>query len=110
MSHVKEEEPNGDFQFLKKKKKFEEITFEGGPGDIINSAVIIWGASDHIAGVLGEYQFLAAKFGRRDIDWEVVSQTLLIHDHRKYDQMEIKLSDGSQQIVFFDISEFFGKW
>ena len=99
----------GLLDFLRRKKKYENVEFEGGSGDTTKSAIIIRGASNHVAGVLAEYQYLGEKFGRRDVDWWLVGQTLVSHGGRKYDQMEIKLSDSTQRVVLFDITEFFGK-
>jgi len=99
----------GFFGFLRKKKKFEGLAFEGGPGDRTKSAVLIRGAPNHLAGVLAEYDYLSKKFGNRDTEWHVTSQTLLNPGRRYYDRMDIKLSDGTERTIFFEITEFFGK-
>ena len=62
--------------FLKGKKP-GGITFEGGPGDTMERAVIIRGVSDHALGVEAEYRYLAQAFGRRGRDWEPIGQELL---------------------------------
>jgi hypothetical protein len=113
----------GFLDFLKGKKR-RGITFEGGPGDTIERAVIIRGAPNNALGVeaeyrylawkfLGveaEYRYLAWKFGRPGIDWELVGQGLVESaGHCKYDKMHIKLADGTQRTIYFDITEFFGK-
>jgi len=98
----------GFLDFLKGKKRLS-ITFEGGPGNTIERAVIIRGAPDEALGVEAEYAYLAQKFGRPGIDWELVGQGLLEPGHRKYDEMHIKLADGTQRTIYFDITEFFGK-
>ena len=98
----------GFLDFLKGKKR-RGITFEGGPGDRIERAVIIRGVPNSALGVEAEYRYLARKFGRPGIDWELVGQGLLEPGHRKYDEMHIKLADGTQRTIYFDITEFFGK-
>jgi len=84
------------------------ITFEGGSGDTIETAVIIRGASTHSVGVDAEYRYLEQQFGTRTVDWEPGLQSLIKTDDRKYDKIDIRLSDGSHQTVYFDITEFFG--
>jgi hypothetical protein len=86
------------------------IAFEGGPGDTLESAVIIRGAPNHTVGVQSEYRYLTEKFGQHGTDWELQSQALLEIGTRHYDEMSIKLSDGTQKSVFFDLTDFFGKW
>lgn len=91
-------------------EKSKGITFEGGPGDKVECAVVIRGAANHSAGVLAEYQYLEEKFGEPEVDWKMAGQTLLTHEDRMYDRMEIKLSEGSLIAIIFDITDFFGKF
>lgn len=86
-----------------------QITFKGGPGDTAASAVIISGASDAMAGISAEYDYLSEKFGRKNVDWRLKHQTIRQVQGKVYDRMELELADGSNKTVFFDISEFFGK-
>ena len=81
------------------------LAFEGGQGDTIETAVIIRGAPNHLAGILAEYRYFAERFGKSG--WQVAGQTLHHRSGRYYDSMEIRLSDGTDQIVFFDITDFF---
>ncbi len=98
----------GFFDFLKRKKK-GGVTFEGGPGDTLERAVLIRGAASHNLGIQAEYQYLAEKFGQPGMDWLLETQALMERHNRYYDEMRVKLSDGTEQVVFFDITEFFGK-
>jgi hypothetical protein len=81
------------------------IVFEGGPGDTIETAVIIRGAPSHLVGILAEYRYFAQRF--RKASCQVVGQTLHHHSGRYYDRMEVKLNDGTGHIIFFDITDFF---
>ena len=90
-------------------RKRRGIIFEGGPGDVIERAVIIRGAPNEALGVEAEYRYLARKFGRPGVDWELVGQGLLDRGRHKYDEMHIKLAGGTQRTIFFDITQFFGK-
>ena len=98
----------GFLGFLKR-KKHRGITFEGGSGDTIERAVVIQGAPNEALGVEAEYRYLARKYGRRGVDWELVGQGLLQPGIRQYDEMHIKLADGTTRTIFFEITEFFGK-
>jgi tetratricopeptide (TPR) repeat protein len=82
------------------------VTFRAGPGDTIETAVIINGAPTSSIGVNAEYQYLAKLFGARGIDWETKGQGLVRKGDRAYDKMEVVLSDGSERVVFFDITSF----
>jgi len=86
-----------------------KITFKGGPGDTPETAVVILGASDSIAGIAAEYSYLEKKFGRQNLAWQLRRQSILNHKGKVYDRMDLDMQDGSQKTLFFDISEFFGK-
>ena len=86
-----------------------KITFKGGPGDKPENAVVILGASNSFAGIAAEYNYLRQKFGRRNVDWNLVRQSVLQQQGKVYDRMDLDLKDGSRKTVFFDIGEFFGK-
>ncbi len=86
-----------------------QITFKGVPGDTPETAVVISGAADSMAGIGAEYDWLARKFGRKNVDWRLRRQSVMPQQGKVYDRLEIELKDGSQRIVFFDITGFFGK-
>jgi len=84
-----------------------KITFEGGCGDSFERAVVIKGAPTHLDGVRAEYQYFAENLGPGG--WTIVGQALCTHLGRQYDKMDIKPSDGTQGVVFFEITDFFEK-
>ena len=86
-----------------------QITFKGGSGETPESAVVILGAPNSIAGIAAEYSYLKKKFGRENDDWLLIRQSVLNQKDKVYDRMDLDLKDGSKKSVFFDISEFFGK-
>ncbi|MGQ9585877.1 MAG: hypothetical protein ACUVXG_10820 [Anaerolineae bacterium] len=86
------------------------VTFEGGPGNTVEAAVVIRGAADHLQGVAAEYGYLTSEFGRRGVDWQLEQQALLKVGGRYYDEMRLRLADGTRQMVYFDLSEFFGRF
>jgi len=85
------------------------ITFKGGPGDTMETAVLISGATNSIEGIAAEYEYLRQKFGRENRDWNLRRQSVFQQKGKFYDRLELDLKDGSRKTVFFDISEFFGK-
>ena len=86
-----------------------QITFKGGPGDTPETAVVILGAPNSMAGISAEYDYLGKQFGRRNVDWNLRRQSVLNQQGKVYDRMDLDLKDGSRKTVFFDIGEFFGK-
>ena len=94
------------FLDVPKGKKRRDITFEGGPGDTIERAVIMQGAPNEALGVEAQYRYLGQWFGRRGTDWQLVSQGLLQLGRRKYVEMRIKLTDDTQRIIYFDIRRY----
>ncbi len=86
-----------------------KITFKGGPGDSPKTAVVISGASNSLDGIAAEYRYLGQKFGRQNVDWHLLRQSVLQQDGKVYDRMELDLKDGRRTTIFFDITEFFGK-
>lgn len=89
--------------------KFGDVTLSGGPGDTLQTAIIIHGAPNEMAGIHAEYLCLEALFGREDVDWQLEWQALLSSAGRYYDEMRLRLADGTSRTIYFDITDFFGK-
>jgi hypothetical protein len=78
-------------------------------------AIIVAEAANHEDGMSAEYGYLAKKFGIRGKDWKVKSQALIFNpldlletkSPPVYDVMEIQLTDGRTEKLFFDIRSFF---
>jgi hypothetical protein len=86
-----------------------KITLKGGPGDTLETAVVILGAPNSRVGISAEYYFLEKVFGPQDVDWKLKRQSVLRDKGKVYDRMEIELQNGGKKTIFFDITEFFGK-
>jgi hypothetical protein len=86
-----------------------KITYAGGPGDTPETAVVISGATNSLAGISAEYHYLEKQFGQPNADWKLKRQCVVNHQGKVYDSMEIEMRDGSKKTILFDISEFFGK-
>jgi hypothetical protein len=81
------------------------VSFAGGDGTTIEKAVVILGATE-ATGVEAEYQWLASHYP----GWKGVDQSLVNGDKKVYDVMNFTLPDGSKHTVFFDITDYFGKY
>ena len=79
------------------------------PDEAFEKAIVIRGATDSIAGIQEEYRQLAKMFGKQGRDWDLEFQRLAHKGGRDYDDMHIRLADGTKRVVLFDITEFFGK-
>lgn len=86
-----------------------KITFKGGPGDTPETAVVISGAANSMAGIEAESYYLIKQFGRQNTEWKLKRQSVLNQKGKVYDRMEIELRNGDKKDVYFEITEFFGK-
>ena len=84
------------------------IIFAGGSGDSREEAIVIKGVANHRTGVDAEYLYLQERFGERDIHWTIFMRALL-KGEKPVDWLVIRLSDGTTESIYFDVSEFFGK-
>ncbi len=84
--------------------------FGGGDGSSQEQAVIINATSSSV-GIHAEYQWLEKHFGKRDEDWTI---EMRMHggsdDGRSFETYDIKLADGTQKTIVFDISSFYGRF
>jgi hypothetical protein len=87
-----------------------KIRFEGGDGSAIGAAIVIRGATGEGDGVAAEYKYLEMLYGQRGTDFVVGSQSLLEDHGRSFDSLDVKLKSGKTFDVYFDISEYFGKF
>lgn len=81
------------------------ITYTGGDGSSVAQAVVIRGAANSLSGIRAEYAWLAQRYA----GYKRKTQSLLNVSEQMYDQLELETADGQSRIVFFDITELFGK-
>ncbi|MHA1379231.1 MAG: hypothetical protein ACTSRG_12685 [Candidatus Helarchaeota archaeon] len=86
------------------------VDFIENSGESIETAIIIKNAPNHFEGVNSEYVYLSNKFGGKGKNWNLERQALLEIEGKYYDKMEIFLSEGTKKTIFFDISDFYGKF
>jgi hypothetical protein len=82
-----------------------EITYGGGAGDTAATAVVILGAQGSSEGIQAEYDWLAQN--RQGA--QVLEQALLNEGDRMFDMLTIRWQ-GREEQVFFDITDFFGRF
>lgn len=82
-----------------------EIGFQGGDGTSAASAIVISGAGGTSDGIAAEYRWIQANRPGA----EVLGQALMQHGDRFYDVITIRSGSGTEE-VFFDITDFFGKF
>jgi pyruvoyl-dependent arginine decarboxylase (PvlArgDC) len=87
-----------------------KITLSGGPGDTMATAIVIKGAKSSQDGIPAEYHFLEKKYGKQQVGWKLIRQSLMHQGGKHYDLMQIELKNGTKKDVYFDITEFFGKF
>ena len=83
-----------------------EVTYAGGDGSTQEKAVIIKGAKDSTIGIRAEYDWVAKKYP----GYQRKGQSLHKVDGKSYDVLEIVTKDGKEVEVYFDITDFFGKF
>ncbi|MGH7286121.1 MAG: hypothetical protein ACRELY_31765 [Polyangiaceae bacterium] len=85
------------------------IEFQGGDGSSQKQAVLIHGAHGENDGVAAEYKYLEMVYGAEGERWNRREQSLLEDNGRSYDELDFTL-DGKNATIYFDITEYFGKY
>ena len=79
-------------------------------GSDSNHAIKILEAKDHFDGIRAEYAYLMKKFGIMDVDWNLVIQMTTKENNKQFDVFLIALKDKSVLSLYFDVTDFFGKY
>lgn len=84
-------------------------SYSGGDGASADKAVVI-NCTASSKGISAEYAYLEQHFGRRDQDWTLTSQMQLNSDGKNLDALEIRFPSGETRTIYFDISQFYGRF
>jgi hypothetical protein len=84
------------------------LVVTGGPGDSLQSAIVIKKTPKGLSAAGAELLFLK-RFGERGTDWTLKHQDLVQVDSKTYDTYEVVLADGSERSLFFDITEWLSR-
>lgn len=85
------------------------ICMEGGQGTSIQDAIVIKGAHGESDGVAAEYKYLETLYGPRGSGYTVNGQSLLENAGKSFDELDIEVG-GQKRAVYFDITDYFGKF
>ena len=76
-------------------------------GNSIENAIIIK-APNSVLGISEEYKYIESICGERNKCWTMELQSLLVVKNRFYDEITIKMNDGTEKMFYFDITDFAG--
>ena len=85
-----------------------QISSNNNKGDSIENAIVI-DAPDAITGVALEHGYLDEMVSTLEANLKSIDQNLVIENGRQFDRFVVTMNDGSERILYFDISSFFGK-
>jgi hypothetical protein len=89
----------------KKSIDTSKITYGGGDGSSQDNAVVIQGAPNSASGVRAESIWAR----RNHPTWRKTRQSLVRGDGKRYDRIDFTTASGEKHVLFFDITDFFGK-
>ena len=91
--------------------EYGKIKFFGGTGSSKADAIIIKGASGEMDGIQAEYYYIGYKYGARGTNWQSGGQALYSENGKFYDSITFTtLKDGIAHKIYFDITDFYGKF
>ena len=85
------------------------LVVTGGPGDSLQSAIVIKKTPKGLSAAGAEMMLLAQRFGERNKAWTVKKQDLVRVDSKVYDAYHVVLTDGSERSVYFEITEWLAR-
>ena len=74
------------------------------PGSSFDTAIVLEGAKNELAGVEAENSYIAAHYA----GWQQEMQALLNNNGRTYDRIDIVGPKGESKSLYFDITDWFG--
>ena len=84
------------------------LVVTGGPGDTTQTAIVITKTPKGLSAAGAEQMLLQKWFGRQGTDWTRQQQDLLQQNGRTYDVYRVTLVDGSERMLYFDVTEWLG--
>ena len=73
-------------------------------GSSLEKAIVVKAPTDH-AGVGAQHDYIAKHFGK----WRSIGVKSVEHDKRLFDIMRFTTMDGKKHILYFDITDYYGK-
>jgi hypothetical protein len=88
-------------------KAAPQIVIFGGNGESTDQAVVISGVKKQSEGIDAEYGYISTKYGMKNKDWHLNSQTIVQEQGKIFDLIEIELTASSEKkIYYFDVSDY----
>jgi hypothetical protein len=84
------------------------IMLVGGPGNSAGNPLIVKYSPDHVSGIMAEHEFLHNHIG--EVQEVKLAGPHFEHEGHLIDQMFVRMQDGSEQLYFFDITEYYGRY
>ncbi len=81
------------------------LVVTGGPGDTAQTAIVIKKTPKGLSAAGAEQMLLQKWFGRQGTDWTRKQQDLVQQNGRTYDVYRVTLVDGSERMLYFDVTE-----
>ncbi|MBE15460.1 MAG: hypothetical protein ABNH00_13605 [Dokdonia sp.] len=95
---------------ISSKGALKHISFEGGDGSSLVRAVIIKNAKNGYQGIQAQSLYIENRYGIRNLDWRMKSQELKQERNKTFDKITIeRIAAQKEAVIYFDISEFYGK-
>ena len=82
------------------------IQIKGGNGSTKEKAIRIIGADTELQGIDVEFNYIERKVGY----FEIESQAFLDEGTKKYDRMKVVGITGKKKELWFDITDYYGKY
>ncbi len=93
------------------KRRFGHVSFSDNSGLSVDDAIKITGAQSSFDGVGAEYEYIQMRFGEKGRDWTLKLQALVEDGEKVFDRLDLVLIKEKKEIsLFFDISDFFGRF
>lgn len=78
---------------------------QAAAGATIETAIVLPGIADEFHGIAAEHRYIAAHFPT----WHIEYQALTQRNGRRYDLLGMAEPDGTKTVLYFDITDWFGK-
>lgn len=84
------------------------LGYSYGEGDGTEGNPVVIMANGTMKGIEAEYAYLGQHYGVKGKDWKTFMRAQLPRGSRYLECFEIEMSDKSRQLIYFDITSFFG--
>jgi hypothetical protein len=74
-------------------------------GMTVETAIVLPNIADEFHGVAAEHRYIASHFPA----WHIEYQSTMEHNGRRYDLLGMIKPDRSKTVLYFDITDWFGK-